>query len=1702
MTDKTYQYVTAIGVLAVVAGIVVAVNYNKSAKKDETSKKNNAQGLLAGLGTSDSASTFDVAALAEAYKMSLPLALKNTIMSFEALENLNELPIASPNTSINPFMNRGQNSNKLNIPKLKYPQNVREGVFYIQVGNRVITRTGDNNNFSDLPFTPGDLDLHRRNFDIETQSATTNTGQEMYMPFMFKYAPRGKVRIEDSSQNLIIDTENDFVQDYATPVNMQNIKTNVPEGCTILITTPGGVSRIVGPVVNAVLTLPSVSKIEVQTPGYYDFFLKNFVGRFEGRDNGGNFNNIIVGNQEFQARKTTLGVNTFPPNKVFYIIHGIDGSMLRPDQGGLVYADQWATWDNNRSVKRNEINFIPTGDRDNSYYIKFVSNGGLFNAKDDNYVDWNGKIGSNSAKWIIEKEGSWQEDGIGSYKIKSVAKNLYLNWANQAGPSWVTLTSGGRWLGIYDDATINSNAWQGYIYGQISSKEGGVWNQNIPVGGTIIQYARLWGDPAHGINNFGGSAYGVSPNNNKHWNKNSMAGSQSYGGNHALFQANKKTPQEPKHTLRTLKTDTQITDNNSCRFRVELDERNRMFIRHVETGLYLSSYAPYLVSKDVALNMDHAVVKLHPVLTDVRAQFFYKASVSFFNQDMGKPFLRSFCDYDNPLSNKFPDGTLKMGTGTKLSANRILNAFERICACNMDSNFYKELFCPDKFFKDTYGITDAGQINLLRGTLKCDIPNCVYPLCQDIFTQPTLDSVKNAKSMSKDCGAAAVCFASVTVNNTGTINRGLTANITQNCGASMSNDSVIIEPKGTYMWQDQTKNVIIQDYKCTMANTTPPKELEKSNFLCTQKLNNNVDERNKIILFDFTRSRITQNIDNQRLIYTINDVSGGMPPVSTSQELQTLIRDKFGIKGVNADYTFEIIRPNIKITTIERISCGQPQTMCEYINGKWVTKSTFTRPSTSPLTEAEFKQSCAPTQTDGCTQNNDCVIGSSTTVQSCSPSTSQQIINFPITRLPSGSGKSCEQVVGSMSGMPNFQISTENNIVKATKTCAEDNKWNETCVASGTNKLVQKISQCIPEGNANCVDKVCIDWPSGATIQTEFTPNPSDPSKGTKRVTVNLTSINPAKLDTPEMKEFIRSRLGLNDQFTVTTQNNQLIITINYNCGTLQKQPESQCVYEGGKWVQKFNNVFTNPVGIAGTEFSQQCKSTSSQDDCKESKNCELTLDNSISSNCVGGKQKMGLFISKNPSASGKSCIDVAKEQNPGFTFNVDPQMPTRILGEKTCTINNSWNNVCVTDSANTNRLLNKLKECLPAGNDECKDKICIDWPAESTITTRYDAIANEGKGKKVVTVTMRDIDRNLIQTDPEVRRFIQSKLSTTDNVTYTYDGNNLVITVDYTCGSLEKTYAEDCEMKDGGWIRRFTQTYKNPSNVESAKFDSLCALPNSSGSESCNINKDCEVLQDTTLTATCANNKQRVGYRVKTPANKDGKSCVDILKVVEPNVTFTLDNGVYVGDKACSMPVQNIDCQIGEFGACSVPCGGGTQTAPIITQKQGNGKECPPTSRACNTQACPPPASTDVDCQIGEFGACSVPCGGGTQTAPILINKQGNGKECPPTSRACNTQVCPPASTPAVDCVVGNFGECSKPCGGGMRSRPIITNKQGNGKECPPLFENCNTQECPKEEKKEEVEGDKTNQMLMVVIGVMGVLIVGGGVAFAMRKK
>jgi hypothetical protein len=1716
MTNKTFQYVVAIGSLAVIAGIVIAVQSKK--QKDEQKPTLRKEDLLTGLGESQTSNIFkDVD---EATKMCLPLSLKNTCMSIGDFESLTELPPFS-NPAINPFMNRDKPTYQYNPNKLNYPKNIREGLFYIQVGNTVLSRRTDGNLYMETNNSPANFDLQRREFDIDTKSATT-VDKAIFMPIMLKYVPN-----------------------------------------------------------------------QSGTSGTFDFYLKNFVGKFSGDKDGGDFTNIVPQNKRFRG-------DVFPQDKIFFLIHGTDGTMLHPqvsgDGAGLVRADQWTSWETNwRGWNRNEIKFIPTGDKDRSYYIQFVSNSGLFNAKDDNYVDFNGSIGSNRAKWLVEFSGQWQDGGVGAYKIKSVLKNEYITWSGQVGPSWVKLTPGGTWIGIYNK---NNFGWGGYLFGVTSLQSGQrrvTFDDYIPVYNTLVQYARS--------NNFERAGYGVDADNKKYWHRDSEAASGGNWGNHALLQARKHTPQIPEYEMNSIGVNSSITDDASCLFTVELDEKNRMFFKHKQSGLYLSSYAPFLVSKSFAINMDHAACKLYPVLTKERAQYYYQASTKHLQDN--RTFIAPFCNYGGSLSNKFPDGTLKIGSGTTLSADPVTAAFEKICACNMDYQFYQNLFCPDQMLRETFGVTDSQQIQTLRGTLKCDIPNCIYPLCKTVFELGANNAVRNERtSPNQDCGASAVCFNNVTVNNNGTL-VGNTFNLRNNqqCGNDISGGTVRTAD-GPPFWLENKKNIITRTLKCTIGG----KDIPFNTPFCLPAE-----------LYNFSTSTMTPSIRNKKMIYTISNVTGSFDPSpSNSNEIKSMILGKYNLEGLD-DYNV-IPSSQDKRIVIEskiEIECPAPQTLCEYnpTLKKWFTRNTYTRPADSQLTVEQFNQACASSTPEGCASNNDCTIGTRSVKQACSTSTSEEIFEFPITRLPSGAGRSCEAVVASTLNNASYTVTkVDDNIVRATKICDEDNKWSTTCSTdSNVNRLVQKLTQCIPKGNARCVDKVCIDWPSGATIQNEYIADSADPSKGTRKITVNLTDLDASKLTTTEVTNFIKSRLNINDTMQVTANGKQLIVIVNYNCGTIDKEYEAQCVYENGKWVKKFKNIYKNPTGISGDQFNQSCKpaTLAGQEDCKDNKDCEIILNPAASNACVNGKQKIEFAITKNLSGSGKSCLVVAKDKNPDYTFTLDPTNVNKINGEKSCTITNQWENTCIADSNNSNRLLNKIKNCLPANNDECKDKICIDWPSESAISTVYEPLANQGRGKKIVTVTMSNADRNLIQSNAEVRRFIQSKLNTTDSVTYTYDGNKLVITVDYSCGTLEKTYEQECALVNGNWIKRYTQSYKNPTNVDMSKLQELCALANPSGEESCDVNKDCEVLFDSTINATCVNGKQKVGYKLSKPPNKDGKSCEDVLKTIEPSIAFTLQNSLYTGEKTCAMPVQNIDCQVGDWGACSVPCGGGKRTRAIKVNKQGNGKDCGVLEESCNTQACPPPSVDSVDCQVGEWGQCSKPCGGGTRTRPIKVNKQGNGRDCGALEEPCNTQACPPPPAENVDCQVGEWGQCSKPCdsgkrtrpikvnkqgngrdcgvleepcntqacpippsdrvdckvgdwgdctvpcGGGTRTRPILVkkqgtgadcpstsepcntqdcppppvnsadcqltewsecskpcgegtrsrqitvNKQGNGKDCGPLFEKCNTQAC-EEKKKEEAPpaDDSTNKMLMGVIGVMAVVLIGGGVAFAMRKK
>ncbi len=95
---------------------------------------------------------------------------------------------------------------------------------------------------------------------------------------------------------------------------------------------------------------------------------------------------------------------------------------------------------------------------------------------------------------------------------------------------------------------------------------------------------------------------------------------------------------------------------------------------------------------------------------------------------------------------------------------------------------------------------------------------------------------------------------------------------------------------------------------------------------------------------------------------------------------------------------------------------------------------------------------------------------------------------------------------------------------------------------------------------------------------------------------------------------------------------------------------------------------------------------------------------------------------------------------------------------------------------------------------------------------------------------------------------------------------------------------------------------------------------------------------------------------------------------------------------------------------ACSVSCGGGTQTCTVTKKDTATGVACPASlntsySQACNTQSC----CSSVTTSYGAWGACSASCGGGTQTRSVTTKSTYNGATCSTStqSQACNTQTC-----------------------------------------------------------------------------------------------
>jgi hypothetical protein len=199
------------------------------------------------------------------------------------------------------------------------------------------------------------------------------------------------------------------------------------------------------------------------------------------------------------------------------------------------------------------------------------------------------------------------------------------------------------------------------------------------------------------------------------------------------------------------------------------------------------------------------------------------------------------------------------------------------------------------------------------------------------------------------------------------------------------------------------------------------------------------------------------------------------------------------------------------------------------------------------------------------------------------------------------------------------------------------------------------------------------------------------------------------------------------------------------------------------------------------------------------------------------------------------------------------------------------------------------------------------------------------------------------------------------------------------------------------------------------------------------------------------------------------------------------------------------VDC-IGEWrdwSQCSTACGGGVQrrTYSVTTEAANGGTRttCAAVAgvaeeKSCNEQDCAVPA--DCSGEWGQWSECSSQCGDGSHTRTYQVVTQaangGRSTTCAAADsaeemEACNNGPCP------VDCAgewgAEGWGECSKTCGGGTKSRmysiTIAAAHGGAESTCAATdggteSRPCNAQECPADGGASPVVGQATREAVV----------------------
>ncbi|XP_058855652.1 A disintegrin and metalloproteinase with thrombospondin motifs 9-like [Acipenser ruthenus] len=184
------------------------------------------------------------------------------------------------------------------------------------------------------------------------------------------------------------------------------------------------------------------------------------------------------------------------------------------------------------------------------------------------------------------------------------------------------------------------------------------------------------------------------------------------------------------------------------------------------------------------------------------------------------------------------------------------------------------------------------------------------------------------------------------------------------------------------------------------------------------------------------------------------------------------------------------------------------------------------------------------------------------------------------------------------------------------------------------------------------------------------------------------------------------------------------------------------------------------------------------------------------------------------------------------------------------------------------------------------------------------------------------------------------------------------------------------------------------------------------------------------------------------------------------------------------------------EWTLCSVSCGQGKTTRQVVcvnfSDQVVDMSECDPDDRPASEQECAmsqcPPHSDQGrlpthrppgrayppgahQWRIGPWGACSSTCAGGFQRRAVVCQDENgyaasycDDRTKPVEQRSCESGPCP-------QWVYGNWGECTKSCGGGVKTRLVVCQRPNgerfNDLNCeildkPPDREQCTSQACP----------------------------------------